>query len=71
MLFLITILTPDTGNGLVTTCNFKSAVSEFNEFKPCLKFLKNRFQLSARFNLEKLNTILSETNHICAAAQIL
>ena len=39
-------------------------VSEFNEFKPCPKSPKNRFQLSAGLNLEKLNTILSETNHI-------
>ena len=39
-------------------------VSEFNEFKPRLKSPKNRFQLSAGLNLEKLNTILSETNHI-------
>ena len=48
-----------------------STVSEFNEFKPRLKSPKNRFQLSAGLNLEKLNTILSETNHIWAAAQIL
>ena len=39
-------------------------VSEFNEFKPRLKSLKNQFQLSASLNLEKLNTILSGTNHI-------
>ena len=38
--------------------------SEFNEFEPCLKFAKNRFQLSAGLNLETLNTILSETNDI-------
>ena len=42
----------------------KYPVSEFNEFKPRPKFAKNRFQLSAGLNLEKLNTILSETNHI-------
>ena len=39
-------------------------VSEFNEFEPRLKSAKNRFQLSAGLILEKLNTILSETNHI-------
>ena len=39
-------------------------VFEFNEFKPRLKFTKNRFQLSVGLNLEKLNTILSGTNHI-------
>ena len=38
--------------------------SEFKEFKPRLKSAQNRFQLSAGLNLEKLNTILSETNHI-------
>ena len=38
--------------------------SEFNEFKPRLKSAKNRFQLSAGLNLEKLNQILSGTNHI-------
>ena len=40
------------------------SVSEFNEFEPPLKSAKNRFQLSASLNLEKLNTILSGTNHI-------
>ena len=40
--------------------------AEFNEFKPRLKSPKNRFQLSAGLYLEKLNTILSGTNHICA-----
>ena len=39
-------------------------VSEFNEFKPRLKSQKNRFQLSADLNLEKLNTILRGTNQI-------
>jgi len=39
-------------------------VAKFNEFKPSLKSAKNRFQLSAGLNLETLNTILSETNHI-------
>ena len=38
--------------------------SEFNEFEPRLKSAKKRFQLSACFNLETLNTILSETKHI-------
>ena len=37
-----------------------SSVSEFNEFEPRLKSAKNRFQLSAGLNFEKLNTILSE-----------
>ena len=32
---------------------------------------KNRIQLSAGLNLEKFKTILSETNYIWAAAQIL
>ena len=32
---------------------------------------KPDFNLSAGLNLEKFNTILSETNHIWAAAQIL
>ena len=41
-----------------------TAVSEFNEFKPRLKFPKNRFQLSTDLNLEKLNTILCGTSHI-------
>ena len=35
-----------------------SSESEFNEIEPCLKSAKNRFQLSAGFNLETLNTIL-------------
>ena len=43
-------------------------VSEFNEFEPQLLSAKNRFQLSAGFNIEKLNTILSGTNHIWDAA---
>ena len=38
--------------------------SEFNELEPRLKSAKNRFQWSAGLNLETLNTILSETNHI-------
>ena len=38
--------------------------SEFNEFEPCLKSAKNRFQLSAGLNLETLNTILRGTNRI-------
>ena len=32
-------------------------MSEFNEFEPRLKSDKNRFQLSADLNLEKLNAI--------------
>ena len=38
-------------------------VSEFNEVTR-LKSPKNRFQLSAGFNLEKFNTIFSGSNHI-------
>ena len=45
--------------------------SEFNKFEQRLKSAKNRFQLSAGLNLETLNEILSGTNHIWAAAQIL
>ena len=41
-----------------------SSVSEFNEFEPRLKSAKNRFQLSAGLNLEKLYTLLSGNNHI-------
>ena len=47
-----------------------SSVSEFNEFMPRLKSAKNRFQLNAALNLEKFNTILSETNYIWAEAKI-
>ena len=43
-------------------------VSEFYEFEPWLKSAKNRFQLSAGLNLEKLNTIFIGTNNIWAAA---
>jgi len=39
-------------------------MSEFNEFEPRLKSAKNRFQLSTGLNLETLNNIFSETNHI-------
>ena len=40
-------------------------MSEFNEFKPSLKFpSKNWFQLSAGLNLEKFNTNLSGNNKI-------
>ena len=46
--------------GIYTVCFviFRTPLSEFNEFKSRLKSHKNRFQLSAGFNLEKLNTIL-------------
>ena len=37
---------------------FEQTVSEFNEFEPRLKSVKNRFELSAGLILEKLNTIL-------------
>ena len=40
------------------------SVSEFTEFKPRLKPPKNRVQLSASLNFEKLITNLSGTNHI-------
>ena len=40
---------------------FTQSVSEFNEFN---ESAKNRFQLSAGLNLEKLIKILSGTNHI-------
>ena len=43
-------------------------LGEFNEFEPCLKSPKDRFQLSAGLNFETLNTILSGTNHIWAAS---
>ena len=48
-------------SGLV---EFYFPVYEFNQFKPRHKSPKNRFKLSAGFNLEKFNTILSGTNHI-------
>ena len=38
--------------------------AEFNDFKPRLKSVKNRFQLSAGLNLEKLDTILSEQPYL-------
>ena len=41
-----------------------SPVSKFYEFKSRLNFSKNRFELSTGLNLDKLNAILSETNHI-------
>ena len=45
--------------------------SKFNEFESRLKSPKNRFQLSAGFNLETLIKILSGTNQILAAAKTL
>ena len=41
-------------------CNMYT-VSEFNEFEPRFKSAKKRFQLRAGLNLEKSNTISSET----------
>ena len=38
--------------------------SEFNEFAQRPKSAKNRVELSAGFDLETWNTILSGTNHI-------
>ena len=52
----------------VTIKTKNNTESEFNEFKPRLKFAKSLFQLSAGLILE---TIFSGTNHIWAAAQIL
>ena len=37
---------------------------EFKEFEPRFKSAKTRFKLSAGFNLETFDTILSGTNHI-------
>ena len=37
-------------------------MSEFNEFEPRLKSVKNRFQLSTGLNLETFNTILFNWN---------
>ena len=51
-------------NKYYSESKIKLPVSEFNEFEPRLKSAKNRFQLRAGLNLEKLNTILNETNHI-------
>ena len=39
-------------------------VSEFNEFKPRLKYPKNQFYLTAGLNLEKFITNLSGTNQL-------
>ena len=44
----------------------KGTVSEFHDFESRLKPAKNRFQLSAGLNLEKLNSIFSGTNNIYA-----
>ena len=44
------------------------AEAEFDKFEPGPKSAKKRFHLSAGLNLEAMNTILSETNHIWAAA---
>ena len=49
---------------------FNKSVSEFNEFEPRPKSAKNRFQLSAGLNRETINTTLSGTNYIWAAAWI-
>ena len=43
--------------------SYSGSVSEFNELEPRLKSAKNRFPLSTGLNLERLNTILSKTNH--------
>ena len=44
---------------------------EFKEFEPRFKSAKTRFKLSAGLNLEIFDTVLSGTNPIKAAAQIL
>ena len=44
--------------------------AEIIEDEPRLKSAKNRFQLSAVLNIEKLNAILSGTNPISAASKI-
>ena len=41
---------------------------QFKEFGPRFKSAKTRFKLSAGLNLKTLNSILSGTNHILAAA---
>ena len=43
---------------------------EFHEFEPRFKSAKTRCQQGTGLNLEKLNTVLSGTNDISAAAQI-
>ena len=43
---------------------YNKSETEFNEFEPCIKSAKNRFQLSAGLNRKTLNTILSGTYHI-------
>ena len=48
----------------ICSVGLPSPLSEFIEFEPRLKSAKNRFQLSTGLNLETLNTILSEINHI-------
>ena len=53
---------------LIKIAHFQCTESEFNDFKPRFKSPKNRFQFSAGLNLEKLNTILSETNYLNSAS---
>ena len=51
LLFFIIIYSRILPDQIVKVKN-KYPVSEFNEFKPRLKSLKNRFQMSAGLNLE-------------------
>ena len=44
--------------------------AKYKLFKPRRWTVKNRFKLSTDLNLETLDTILSETNHVWAASQI-
>jgi len=50
---------------------WSASEAELKEFEPRLKSAKTWFKLSAGLNLETFDTILSGTNHILAAAQIL
>ena len=60
LLYILIIFFAPNKDYLVILCQ----ESKFNEFEPCLKSAKNRFQLSAGLNLEILKTILSVNNHI-------
>ena len=67
LIFPIIILQFFRATDVNSACNsflLNFTESEFNDFEPRLKSTKNRFQLNAGINLEKFNTIFSETNHI-------
>ena len=51
-----------------SACQIVKSVYEFNEFELRLKTPKNRIQLIAGLNFKTLNTFLSKTNNILAAA---